>query len=52
MARLIAAALFCAVVAAAPPIGAKTLRFASAFDPQTMDPHSNDILELRFVQID
>jgi hypothetical protein len=27
---------------AAGPIGAKTLRFASAFDPQSLDPHVNE----------
>jgi len=44
MARLVPAALLCAALFTALPLAAKTLRFASAFDPQTMDPHSIALL--------
>ena len=44
MRRVAAAALLCAALSAASPLAAKTLRFASAFDPQTMDPHSLALL--------
>ena len=40
--RFVAAALACAALAA--PAGAKTLRFASAFDPNSLDPHSLALL--------
>ena len=32
--------LLCAALLAALPLGAKTLRFASGFDPQSLDPHA------------
>ena len=35
-----AIALLLAAALVALPLAAKTLRFASAFDPQTMDPHA------------
>ena len=37
-------ALFAALALTAAPVSAKSLRFASAFDPQTMDPHSLALL--------
>jgi len=40
--RFVAAALACAALAV--PAGAKTLRFASAFDPNSLDPHSLALL--------
>jgi len=43
LAPLVAAAVL-AVAALAPAASARTLRFASAFDPQTMDPHSLALL--------
>jgi peptide/nickel transport system substrate-binding protein len=42
--RLLASALLASLLACASPIAAKTLRFASAFDPQTLDPHSLALL--------
>jgi len=43
-ARLKALAFAAALLAAAPGTTAKTLRFASAFDPQSMDPHALALL--------
>ena len=43
-ASFIQAALFLAVLCAAVPAQAKALRFASAFDPQSMDPHALALL--------
>jgi peptide/nickel transport system substrate-binding protein len=43
MARGLALVLATALFAAA-PAAAKTLRFASGFDPQTMDPHALALL--------
>lgn len=43
MSRYLSLALLCATLAAA-PAGAKTLRFASSSDPQTMDPHAIALL--------
>lgn len=42
--RLAALALAAALVLLAPPGSAKTLRLASAFDPQTLDPHALTLL--------
>jgi peptide/nickel transport system substrate-binding protein len=42
MARPVAAVLLCVAVAC--PAAAKTLRFASAFDPNSLDPHSLALL--------
>jgi peptide/nickel transport system substrate-binding protein len=39
-----AAALLAALLALGVPAAAKTLRFASAFDPQTLDPHALALL--------
>jgi peptide/nickel transport system substrate-binding protein len=41
-ARALLAGLICALLLA--PVGAKTLRFASAFDPNSLDPHSLALL--------
>jgi peptide/nickel transport system substrate-binding protein len=38
------ALLFLAAGLVATPLAAKTLRFASAFDPQSMDPHALALL--------
>jgi len=38
--RKFLAAIAMAIAACAPPADAANLRIASAFDPQTMDPHS------------
>ncbi len=43
MCRTLAAGLLAAMTLA-PPLQAATLRFASAFDPQTMDPHALALL--------
>ncbi len=42
--RTAALSVVTAALLAAPPLQAKTLRYASAFDPQTMDPHSLALL--------
>lgn len=42
--RFAAVALLSAALCSALPAPAKTLRFASAFDPQTMDPHAIALL--------
>jgi len=44
VARIGAVLLLTCSLSIAAPIAAKTLRFASAFDPQTMDPHSLALL--------
>ena len=48
MKHRVLAALLCAAACALAPAGAaaqgKTLRYASAFDPQTMDPHALALL--------
>ena len=43
-ARLGATALFCAVFLISGPTHAQTLRFASAFDPNSLDPHALALL--------
>ena len=40
----IAALVLAGLIAPVAPAGAKTLRYASAFDPQSLDPHALALL--------